>query len=339
MITTISPDHWLKYPLTDTLIEARYILDAKYYWDRPESKDWDFNHNFNLRVSHDFTSRLNLEIRDQFVYSQSPQVGTSNQIVRYLGDGYINNASAILTYAWTPQFSTMTTYNNTFNDYSSDSVNFGNKYFRNGVSQDFKYAFLDTTTGVLNFTYDNYDYDYQHLKTYDSYIITAGADHYLMPTWLVSGRFGAQIVDYENANISQSANPYVSLKSAWFYLPKSSFEASYTYQTGITDNSNYATSEGHNINFSINHYWTPKFNTAAGILLIFNNFDSSQSLFGLTFSNNLHETTIQPYFHAGYELTDWLSLEAGYLLTTVTSGDPSRPYWDNQFYIGVRGSY
>ncbi|MDR0534414.1 MAG: hypothetical protein LBH01_10725 [Verrucomicrobiales bacterium] len=339
MFTTISPDFWLKYPMEDTTIEARYILDAKYYWDRPESSDWDFNHNFNMHISHDFNSRMNLDIRDQFVYSQSPQAGTNNQIVRYLGDGYINNASAALTYAWTTQFSTVTTYNNTFNNYNDENVNFDNNYFRNGVSQDFRYAFLDTTTGVLNFTYDNYDYGYQHLKTYDSYILTVGADHYIMPTWLISGRFGAQMVSYENSDISESVNPYVSLKSVWYYLPKSSFEASYTYQTGITDNGNYATSEGHQINFGVTHYWTPKFNTAAGVLLLFNNFDSSQALFGMVFQNNMHETTIQPYFRAGYDITNWFSVEAGYQYTTVSSGDPSRPYWDNQFYIGVRGSY
>jgi hypothetical protein len=340
MFTTISPDLWLKYPMEDTTIEARYILDAKYYWDRPESdSDWDFNHNFNMNISHDFNDRMNLELRDQFVYSQSPQAGTNNQIVRYLGDGYINNASATLTYAWTTQFSTVTTYNNTFNSYDNDAVDYDNNYFRNGVSQDFRYAFLDTTTGVMNFTYDNYDYSYNHLKTYDSYILTVGADYYIMPTWLLSGRFGAQMVDYDNANISESVNPYVSLKSVWFYLPKSSFEASYTYQTGITDNGNYATSEGHQFNLGVTHYWTPKFNTAAGILLIFNTFESSQKLYGFLMNSDMHETTIQPYFRAGYELTNWFSVEAGYQHTTVTSGDPSRPYWDNQFYIGVRGSY
>jgi len=339
MFTTISPDFWLKYPMEDTTIEARYIFDAKYYYDRPDSSDWDLDHNFNMHITHDFNSRLNLDIRDQFVYSQSPQAGTNNQIIRYLGDGYINNASAALTYAWTTQFSTVTTYNNTFNNYNDSNVNFDNNYFRNGVSQDLRYAFLDTTTGVFNFTYDNYDYSYQHLKTYDSYIMTVGADHYIMPTWLISGRFGAQLVDYENSNISESVNPYVSLKSVWYYLPKSSFEASYTYQTGITDNGNYATSEGHQINLGITHYWTPKFNTSAGILLLFNNFDSSQALFGMTIKDNMHETTIQPYFRAGYDITNWFSVEAGYQYTTVSSGDPTRPYWDNQFYIGVRGSY
>jgi hypothetical protein len=339
MFTTISPDFWLKYPLNDTTIEARYILDAKYYWDRPSSSDWDFNHNFNMRIVHNFNDRLSLELRDQFVYSQSPQVGTNNSIVRYLGDGYINNAAASLTYGWTPKFSTVTTYNNTFNNYNNDSVNYDNNYFRNGVSQDFRYAFLDTTTGVLNFTYDNFDYGYSHLKTYDSYIITAGVDHYLMPTWLISGRFGAQIVDYADADISASTNPYVSLRSAWFYLPKSSFEASYTYSTGITDNGSYATSEGHQINLGITHFWTPKFNTAAGLLLLFNNFEGSQALYSWVARSNLHETTIQPYFRAGYDITNWFSVEAGYQYTTVSSGDPYRPYWDNQFYIGVRGSY
>ena len=336
-ITTISPDLWLKYPMEDGSIEARYILAAKYYWDRPGSDDWDFNHNFNFRFVHDFNERLSLELRDQFVYSQSPQVGTGNQIVRYLGDGYINNSSAAVTYAWTTQFSTITEYHNTFNDYDDARVNYDNNYFRNGVSQDFRYAFLDTTTGVLNFTYDNYDYGYSHWRTYDSYILTVGADHYLMPTWLVSGRFGAQMVDYDSDNISSSITPYVMLRSAWFYLPKSSFELSYTMQNGITDNANYANSWSNMINIGIIHYWTPKFHTDAGLLLNFNQFDGAETFYGT--GQDMHETTIQTYFRAGYEITNWLSVEAGYQYTTVSSGDPNRPYWDNQFYIGVRGSY
>ncbi|MDR1192150.1 MAG: hypothetical protein LBK60_10915 [Verrucomicrobiales bacterium] len=355
MYTTISPEFWLKYPWGDSTLEARYIFTARHYWNPgPYRSDWDYSHNFNLRFNHNFNDRLSLELRDQFVFSQSPQLGSGNSIVRYLGDGYINNASAALTYAWTRQFSTVTTYNNTFNNYSDNeehyingqwaghSINYINNYFRNGVSQDFRYAFLDTTTGVLNFTYDNYNYGYEHYKTYDSYILTAGADHYLMPTWLLSGRVGAQMVEYEVADISSSINPYVNLRSVWYYLPKSSFEASYTYSTGITDNGNYATSEGHTFNLDITHYWTPKFYTTAGVLLIFNTFDASQSLsqyWSLQSQGSIHETTLQPYARAGYEFTNWFSLEVGYMHTTVTSGDPGRPYWDNQFYVGVRASY
>ncbi|MDD5260598.1 MAG: outer membrane beta-barrel protein [Methylacidiphilales bacterium] len=333
--TIISPDITVNYPMNDTTFTARYAFGGTYYYNRGNDP-WDFTHDFSAKVTHQFSDRLSLDVRDEFSYSQSPQIGTDNLIVRRQGNGWINNANGDLTYSWTRRFSTVTGYHNSFNGYEDRQVNFDNEFVQHGVTQDFRLQVLEPTTAVLSYGFDNYDYAHIN-RDYSTHLFTVGADHYLLREWLVTGRFGAQYVEYENPLEKGGFNPYVSVRTAWFYLPRCTLAASYNLGTDVTDFSSYGSQYRHNFGLSIDHSWTPRFTTGGSISLQFADYSQNQAL--VAGAGNQNETTLVYDLHAAFAITDWLSVNTGYTYTQVDSGDAARKYERNQVYIGVRGTY
>ncbi|NJK90969.1 MAG: outer membrane beta-barrel protein [Blastochloris sp.] len=333
--TIVSPGIVFKYPMDNTTFTFSYDFDAIYYTDR-DGDSFDMNHLFGGRVSHKFNERFEIDARERFRYSAEPESSTGGVINRRLGDGFTNDVSVNGTVGWTERFSTVTGYSNTITFYDDPIIAASNEYVRHGVNQDFRLTVLPTTTAVLSYGYDTFDYETSP-RDYDTHVFTVGADHYLLREWLISARAGGEYLDNSNPLLEDSLGPYASVKTVWNFLPNSSLTGSYSFSTETTDSAAFGNQQSHSFNMNVSHAWTQRFSTSIGGAFKLGTFEQDQALApGLT---SLEENTFSLQLRASYAWTNWLSTEAGYNHTTVDSDIFGREYHRNQFYLGLRGTY
>ncbi|MDX6767731.1 MAG: outer membrane beta-barrel protein [Candidatus Methylacidiphilales bacterium] len=338
--TIVNPSVVFNYPMENTSISFGADFGLIFYWDRP-GDDFDYNQLFTGRVSHNFSDRFQLDLREQFRFAQEAEGRSGTAIQRFLGDGFSNSASIDGTAKWTDRFSTVTGYSNTLDRYDDSSINLVNDQMTHGVRQDFQFSVLPTTTAVAAFNYSTTDYTDGNIlgtRDFDVYRGTVGADHYILTNWLITGRFGGEYVDRANTALSDGANPYVDLSTAWTYLPGSRLRASYNYATNLTDDAQSGTSTGHTLALEIQHAITPKLTATGSVRGQFQSLDRSSAL-GAVNSDAIDETSYTTSLGLSYTITNYLSANVGYTLSGVDSDDASREYWRNQIYFGITGKY
>lgn len=334
--TIINPGITLSYPMQNTLVSAGYQFGSTYFWDRP-GDDWDFSHLFNARLNHKFSRRFELDIREQFRYAQEAELRNGAAIQRRLGDGYTNIASIQGTTRWAERFSTSTTYRNEITRYNDKTVAFINDLIQHEVAQDFLFTVLPTTTAVFNYTFTTTDYD-DIDRDFDSHRVLVGADHYLLSTWLLSGRAGVEFTQYDNSALKDGVGPYVNIATVWNYLPGSSARFGYTYGTNLTDDPSFGSSEGHTFDFTLTHAITAKFNAGTRLGTTIQTFDQKRTL-NAAFTQNVDEQSFYGEVFASYAITEYLSTDAGYRHSFVDTDNVGREYWRNQVWIGLTGKY
>lgn len=333
--TIINPGVRFDYPMNNTLFSAGYQFGATYFWDRP-GDDWDLSHLFTLRLNHKFSPRVSVDIREQFRFAQESELRNGAVLQRRLGDGWTNTASIQGNVQWVERFSTATTYRNEISRYDDPIVAFGNDLVQHDVSQDFLFAVLPTTTAVANYTFTTTDYS-DIDRDFDTHRLVVGADHYLLPTWLLSGRVGAEFLENDNPILNDGVGPYANIATSWNYLPGSSVRLGYTFGTNLTDNLAFGSSEGHTVDLTWTHAITPKFSATSGLRAGFQTFEQENALFATT--QDFDETTVSASISAAYQFTDYLSAEVGYRHSFVDSDIALREYWRNQVWIGLTGKY
>ncbi|MDZ4789418.1 MAG: outer membrane beta-barrel protein [Blastochloris sp.] len=333
--TIISPEFIFKYPMDQTMFSFSYLFDATYYNDR-QGDEWDMGHTFVGRVNHKFTERFEIDLRNRFKYSAEPELGNGVAVNRRLGNGYSNDLNLDATYAWTERFSTVTGYNNTIASYEDPIISLGNDYVKHGVTQDFRLSVLPTTTAVVAYAYDTFDYE-KSPRDFDTHTLTVGADHYLLREWLISGRVGAQYLMNENPILDDNLGPYANIKSVWNFLPRSSFTAGYSFRTQVTDAAVFGNQQTHTFDLGVSHAWTARFSTSLSAQYALASFDQNQSL--IPVNQSFYENTFSAQLRASYAWTDWLSTDAGYIRSMSDSNVFGREFERNQVYIGIRGTY
>lgn len=338
--TIVSPGIVFNYPMDNTLVSFSYNFGMTYYWDRP-GDDFDFSHLVNARVNHRFSDRFQIDARDEFRFAQQAEGRAGTSIQRFLGDGFLNTFSIDGTAQWTERFSTITGYGNEIERYDNSTVSLVDDQMTHKVRQDFQFSVLPSTTAVASYNYETTDYtdgNFLTTRDFDRHRVLAGADHYILQNWLVSGRGGAEFVFYDEKGLDDRVNPYVDLTTSWTYLPGSRVTAGYNFGTNLTDDAFSGSSLGHTFRLDIKHAITPKLMAGANVSYMLQTMDRSTSL-GAVNNNEIDENTLYAGLNLTYTINDYLSASAGYIYSMVDSDDALREYWRNQVYIGITAKY
>jgi hypothetical protein len=113
-------------PMERTLLRGSYDFALNYYASRPDSKV-DQDHILDLLLSHSFSERSELLVREYFIYSDAPEVldkggGTSPQR-RGDASGFRNNASIDFSTRLTPVVGAQVGYKAFLRDYNQTGIN------------------------------------------------------------------------------------------------------------------------------------------------------------------------------------------------------------------------
>jgi len=132
-----------------TTLSVGYLYSAKYYFNKPpdNATHWDQTHTFNLDLTHLFTERYKLEVKESFVIGQEPDIlrtgytfETFQRLGNIPGNNIRNFGNIDFSAQLTSLFGVVVGYANTYFDYADKGAFVG----ADGVSV------ASTLAGTLN---------------------------------------------------------------------------------------------------------------------------------------------------------------------------------------------
>ena len=365
----VSPSIQFAFPMEQTTIGFGYTYSLKYYENQPYYQDdkLDQTHDFNAALTHAFSERYVLTVRDSFVIGQEPDFlragNTFTSFQRINGDNKRNYGLIDLTAQLTPKFGLDMGYANTWTDYADDS--WYDPYYGSSTAArldaldhvvhiDGRYQLQPQTIGIVGFQFRETDYtadlpigydpatgqtlmsDDRNARMYYGYV---GLDHNFRPDLAGSIRAGGRWTDYYNNPASQNkASPYAMASLKYTYLPESYVQVggSYDYSASSMFSVNNAgdltlSAQSGTIFGAVRHRIVPK---------LFGSLTAqyqNSTYYGGTFDGKADNFYLVG-LNLRYQFTPNFSAEVGYNYDNLDS--QVQPDYDrNRVYIGVTGSY
>lgn len=368
----ISPAIEVSLPMDQTTLSFGYVFSMKYYDNKPvNSSGHDtYTHDFHVGLTHAFSERYSVSVKDSFVIGQEPDFlragNTYTTFERISGNNIRNYGSIDFAAQLTPEFGMDLGYANTYMSYSDNawSTNPDGTIIPSNsglldmldhvIHLDGRYLLQPQTTGIVGLEFRETDYtgnqpigvydDGQNVMSGDrnarSYYGYVGADHNFRPDLGGSLRLGGRYTDYYNTPVDQSgASPYAMASLKYTYLPESYLQlgGSYDYSpSSLLPSPNQAgeintSAQSGTIFASLNHRITPKL--FGGVVAQYQNS---------TYYGGLDDGKASNFYLVGlnlqYRFTPNFSAEAGYNYDNLDS--QVQPHYDrNRVYIGITGSY
>ena len=364
----ISPAIEFLFPWEQTTLSFGYIYSFKYYDNKPVNSSGhdDSTQDIHAGLTHSFSERYSISLRDSFVIGQEPDFlragNTFTTFQRYSGNNLRNYGSIDFLAQLTPEFGLDLGYANTLVKYSDDTSLFVTgapsnagllNEMDNLVHLDGRYQLQPQTVGIVgaqfrqtDFTADQtigfYDSglpvmsDARNARTYYGYL---GLDHNFRPDFTGSIRAGARYTDYYNSVDNQSqTSPYAMVSLKYTYLPESSLEfgGSYDYSpTSLAPNAALGgqintSAEAGTVYVALTHRIVPKL--FGGILAQYQNS---------TYVGGTIDGQSDNFYLVGlnlrYQFNPNFSAGVGYNYDNLSGVQPH--YDRNRVYIGITGSY
>jgi len=368
----VTPSLEFIFPMDQTTLSFGYVYSLKYYDNKPlNSSGHDISsHDFHAALTHAFSERYSVSVKDSFVIGQEPDFlragNTYTTFERVSGNNLRNYGTVDFSAQLTPEFGVDLGYANTFVSYADNASPTPDgtftQYSNSGlldmldhrINLDGRYLLQPQTTGVIGFQFRETDYTgHQPIGVYDngnyvmsgdrnarSYYGYVGLDHSFRPDLTGSIRAGGRYTDYYNDPVNQNqGSPYFMNSLKYTYLPESFIQigGSYDYSpsaVGPAPNQSgeiNTSAQSGTIFASVNHRITPKL--YGSILGQFQN---------TTYYGGLYDNKTAKFYLVGlnlqYRFTPNFSAEAGYNYDDLNSEVQSN-YDRNRVYIGITGSY
>jgi hypothetical protein len=368
----VSPSLEFNFPMDQTTLSFGYVFSMKYYENKPvnSSGNETYTHDFHAALTHAFSERYSVSVKDSFVIGQEPdflRAGNSyTTFERISGNNLRNYGSVDFAAQLTPEFGVDLGYANTFTSYSDNASPTPNGTFTQAsnsglldmldhvINLDGRYLLEPQTTGILGFQFRETDYTgHQPIGVYDdgSYVMSGdrnarsyygyvGLDHSFRPDLTGSVRVGGRFTDYYNNPVDQNeGSPYWMTSLKYTYLPECSLQIGSSYDYSPTSVGP-APNQGNEINVSsqsatvfasVIHRIMPKLYGS-----ILGQFQDT------TYYGGLYDNKDAKFYLVGlnlqYRFTPNFSAEAGYNYDNLQS--EVQPHYDrNRVYIGITGSY
>ena len=359
----LSPSLALNLALDQTLIGFSYQYSLRWYEDRSQNSA-DHTHQAKFKLNHAFNERFKVEVKDDFVVAQEPQVidpsGAVTTPLRNDGNNLRNIARVGLSAELTPIIGLDVSYQNSIYDY--DQTGSGSRSalldrMEHLGNINGRWQAAQNTAGLFGYMYGAAGYTSDDsldqltdfgapfvdpaIRDSTSHTVYLGVDQIFTSKLNASLRLGAEFTDYPDATggmDDSTTSPYVDGSATWTYNPGSYLQLGLRVDRNATDIAfqNAATPTQDQLSTSayasINHRITPRL---TGSLL--GHFQHS------TFNGGANDGDSDNFFMAGlnlsYQINAFLSTEAGYNYDRLDSDISGRSFTRNRVYIGVRATY
>jgi hypothetical protein len=371
----ISPMIMVNLPLEQTTLTLGYVYSFKYYENKPygSADYYDQSHDFNVSLSHYFSERYQINVRDSFVIGQEPDLlragNTYTTFQRISGNNLRNYGSINFEAQITPKLGAELGYANTFWSFADDKIqqvsSDGSFYAsRAGLMDDLdhmihldgRWQIQPQTIGILGYQLRIVDYTAGqpiggNLLTPSSLIMSdirdstmhygyLGVDHNFSPDLTGSARVGARYNTYPNQSSQDDVSPYGQASLKYTYGPESYVQGGLSYDYSQSDMFSY-TSGADNVTL----------NGQAGSVFAVLRHRITPKLYGgltaqfqdTTYYGGTYNNKNDLYYLLGlnveYRFTHNFSAQAGYNYDYVDSNIPGRSYDRNRVYVGVTANY
>jgi len=244
----LTPGFSVNLPVNDgqTTLGLRYDYLLRYFENR--AKAVDHNHVVDANLSHNFNSRVKLDVFDSFAQAQEPQqlgtgAGGAGILFRAEGTNYRNVAGFDLTTQLAESWSAVTGFRN--NLFRFDNLAFAQSLDRVEYlpSVNLRYQVAPKSSVGVFYQYGITDYDgpgsnVGFVRDVNSHFVAATVDHDFAANLTGSLRGGVQVNDFADVVGIKSRDgvaPYVDGQLSYGFLPGSSLTLGVRHQLTATD--------------------------------------------------------------------------------------------------------
>ena len=364
-----------------TSFTADYTYAFLYYDKKPagNTERFDQDHTFNAALSHSFSERYSVHVRDSFVIGQEPDAlrrdAAFHTPFRVAGDNIVDFGGIAFNADLTPVFGLEAGYNFAWFDYkdsfSGSATTPGKNVEPDGTIVPSVSGALDRiehdpylsllwhvrsdTTASLGYTFGEVDYtanepilgnenDPTSILKSDkrdnrSHTLHVGLDHVFRPDFYGSAQVGASYYDYYNLNTSRFG-PYARLSLTYVYMPESSVQAGFQEGRAASD----FVGGGTKADLVRDAETSVVFVNVRHRIVpnLFANVSGSYQYSQFEGGSDINDATESFYEFGGnleYQFNPHFSVHAGYDFDHLDSKLPDRSYTRNKVYIGATASY
>jgi len=333
-----------------TRINLNAGVGATYYFDRDEdgfndgngSDDFDVNAFVGFAITHKATPRLTLAANLFATYQSQPDFQTFNNSTITFGRQSQNFFFTVnkfsLGYAWTPRFSTVSSYTLGYTDYDDEDVSSFEDRFEHTIGNEFRYLILPTTTLVGEYRFGIVDYTENDFRNSTSHYFLAGLDHSFNPRFNLSARGGVEVRNYDNDDdgvfdnsiAGDQTSPYGELTVNYAIAQSTSLSWTSRYSIEESDVPEFLNRQTYRTALSLRHAFTARISTGLNFAYQHDDYD------GNAITSSFEEDAFDVSLSIRYAINRNIALDAGYHHTEVISdGGFFREYTRNRVYAGA----
>ncbi len=306
------------------------------YFDDPGDgiSDDVYNISGGFNLLHRVNERLRFQSRNRITYGLEPDYSFGLSASRRLDEYFTFNTDNSIGYRWTERFGTITGVTYEILDFD----NRNNDRDTLGFYNQFRYQASPQT--VLTGTYRFTTTDNPNGRDSDNHFITAGAEHRISPTSIVTLNVGAQIRNVDDGG-ENTSNPFV--EAAYRSRVSQQFShrlfVRYSVEDFDTFDGNggfFDNNEAFRVGYAADYTVSQQLTLHGGINYINNSFEDS-SVPGVSDADS---DIINAFIGFSYEVHQGLFLTGSYNHTTSDSDDfDVRDFERNRFELGVRANF
>ncbi len=327
-----------------TRISLTSGVSATYYFDNGNNNSDDFSVNayVGLSITHKATPRLTLAANLNAAYLSRPGFDTFNanffSVDRRNQNYFQTNDKFSLGYAWTPRFSTVSSYTFGYISYDDETIARFEDRFEHTFGNEFRFLILPTTTLVAEYRLGIVNYVDDNGRDSLSHFFLAGVDHSFSPRFNVSVRAGVEVREFDSSetrilfgNVDDSrVAPYAEATVNYALAQNTSLTWVNRYSLEQPNVPDALTRQTFRTALSVRHNFTARISAGLNAAYQHDEYDA-------TFSNpNFNEDSFDIGLSARYAINRNFSVDVGYDHTEVVSPDALfRSFSRNQVYAGV----
>lgn len=315
-----------------------------YYFDRGndlnggDSEDYDVNGFIAFAITHKATPRLTLAANVYASYQSQPNFDTFGHgglgFSRQNQDFFYSTNKFSVAYAWTPKFSTVTSYTLGIVNYDSDVLSTFEDRYEHTIGNEFRFLVLPTTSVIAEYRFGIVDYNETDNRGSTSHFFLGGIDHSFSPRFNVSFRGGVEVREFDNDDPlfdeGDRTSPYFEGTLNYAIAQATSLSWTNRYSLEEPDVPDALSRTTFRSALSLRHNFTPRI--VAGLNVAYQHDDND----GRNGFAGFDEDAFDVSLSVRYAINRNWAIDAGYQHTEVVSDESLfREFSRNRYYAGV----
>lgn len=298
--------------LPQTYLGLRYRPSFE-YWDNRDPDNEDWFHDIDLVLTHNFTERLSLSIKDTFRVAEQPEAIDRGTIVRENNDFVYNVADGKLSYLINRQTRIEAGYRNTLLRYDDEDIANTEDFDINAAGATVRHQLKAGTMLAGDYRYEAIAYEGPDRDS-ESHYLGAGLEQVFTPNLLGNIRAGYQMKDFSSDEVEDSDDPYADASLTFMPSPKTRLTGGAGYSMFESDVYPFASQDRSVLFLSLAHDLTAKVSLYASGSYQLSEYNADQQI-EEAFAEDGDETVWQGSARASYKINrnNWLEIGYNYL--------------------------
>lgn len=312
-------------------LAAQASIGATYYYSRPGNKI-DYNGGISFTADYAASSRLLISIANNSQFVPQPQLGVVGGGITNVDQGYFYQSTSIaVVYQINRRLASVTNYNLSAFYYPNQALNSYQGRIDQSLSESLQLLVLPKTSLSLIYRVNPVTYFGEDLDSFGQFVLL-GINQSFNPRFSFNAQFGAEQRDNQNPvdGPSTSRNPFFESNLTYAYGPASRLVFNARYGTEASGLANVTQTTVLRFGLGIAHSLTRRISLSLDVNYQNRYYDQPQVI--PDYSENVYQVNLG----ARFQVNRFLSVEAGYSYSQVTSPQPeqSQEYTRQIIFIG-----